>query len=451
MHQRGWLLTAGVLGLLLASCLGAGARHSPATPATTLPATATTLARPSATPQRTPAPSATRLPPTTPPPSPTVAPVARATAVLAYIRQLAEGIGPRPGGSQQERQAAELIAGELGRFGLETQLQPFEVPPTFGRDILKVTGPSERAVPAAPLQLTGLGAVSGELVAAGLGRPEDFPAGGIKGKVALMERGQIPFEAKVQNATAAGAVGAVIYNNQPGLFGGTLQSPARIPALGIAQAEGQSLQRQLAEGAVTVTMNVVAKQSQNVVGILNKGRSQIVVVGGHYDTVPATGGANDNTSGTATVLVLAREAAGRSYPFELRFIAFGSEELGLVGSSRYVESLPEAERTRVIAMLDFDALGSGANLEMEGSDALMQRARTLGDARGIVLKQSQFVGGSSDHQPFLDAKIPALFISASDLSRIHTPQDTMSALDQSRLEEAVTLGLDLLDSLARGP
>ncbi len=454
-----WSLAAAALGLLLSACLG-GTPRPRATPMATFlpPAAATATARAGGTaPTATQSPTPATLPATrasaTPTRSPALTPTATTTGpaaqVLSYIQRLAEGIGPRPSGGPQEKQAADFIAAELQRFGYQVQQQAFDVPPSSGPGILSVQTPSERAVDAAPMRQTGLGTAVGDLVDASLGRPEDFPQGGIKGKIALMERGQVFFEVKVLNAVAAGAAGAIIYNSESGPFSGTLQTQASIPVVGIARGEGLALQRLLADGRVSVKLTIAAGRSQNVVAVLNPGRPQAVIIGGHYDTVPQTGGANDNSSGTAAVLVIAQEAAQRGYPFELRVIAFGAEELGLVGSRRYVETLPEAERRRILAMLDFDALGTGPSLEMEGEEGLLRRAQEVAQAKNIVIGRSHLQGGSSDHAPFLAVDIPAIFFSASDLSRIHTAADTIANLDPPRLGEAVTMGLGMLDSLAR--
>ena len=421
-----WTLAAAALGLLLSACLG-GSPQPRATPMAIFvpPAAATATARaggaaPTATQPPTPTStlSATRVS-ATPTPSPALAPTATrapapaastgpAAQVLSYIQRLAEGIGPRPAGTPQEKQAADLIATDLQRFGYQVQQQPFDVLPSFGPGILSVQTPSERAVDAAPLRQTGLATSAGDLVDGGLGRPEDFPKEGIKGKIALMERGQIFFEVKVLNAVAAGAAGAIIYNNESGPFSGTLGTQAAIPVVGIARGERLVLKRLLADGRVSVKLTIAVSRSQNMVAILNPGRPQAVIMGGHYDTVPQTGGANDNSSGTAAILVIAQEAAQRGYPFELRVIAFGAEELGL-----------------------------------------LRRAQEVAQAKNVAIGLSRLQGGSSDHASFLAVEIPAVFFSAGDLSRIHTAADTIANLDPPRLGEAVTMGLGMLDSLAR--
>lgn len=87
--------------------------------------------------------------------------------------------------------------------------------------------------------------VSGNLEYIGLGRSSDVAGLNLTGKIALIQRGEITFKSKVGNATSVGAIGAIIFNNQPGNFFGTLQVPASIPAVSISQADGQALLDQL--------------------------------------------------------------------------------------------------------------------------------------------------------------------------------------------------------------
>jgi subtilisin family serine protease len=109
-----------------------------------------------------------------------------------------------------------------------------------------------------PMQFTALGAVTANLVNAGLGQPADFAGVDCTDKIALISRGAITFAAKVDNAIADGCDAAVIYNNAPGNFSGTLGVPKTIPAVSLSQAEGQSLVAQLAGGAVNMTLRIIA-------------------------------------------------------------------------------------------------------------------------------------------------------------------------------------------------
>ena len=173
------------------------------------------------------------------------------------------------------------------------------------------------------------------------------------------------------------------------------------------------------------------------------------MLGGHYDTVPNVPGANDNGSGIATLLTIAREIADREYPFTVRFIAFGAEELGLHGSQHYVDQLSDEEIDSTVAMLNFDALGSGPQTAMLGTLSLLKMVDEYADEQGIDTKMVfTFDWGSSDHAAFHDAGIDHIFFLGEDFSRIHTPDDTLEFVETELLGNAAFLGMALLDMLA---
>ena len=117
-----------------------------------------------------------------------------------------------------------------------------------------------------PMAFTGIGMVTANLINAGLGQPSDFAGIVCTGKIALISRGAITFRAKVENAVADGCLGAVVYNNLPGNFNGTLVVPEPIPAVSLSQAEGQSLVAQLGGGTVNVTLKVIALDYESFSG-----------------------------------------------------------------------------------------------------------------------------------------------------------------------------------------
>ncbi|PAK87452.1 M20/M25/M40 family metallo-hydrolase, partial [Peribacillus simplex] len=76
--------------------------------------------------------------------------------------------------------------------------------------------------------------------------------------------------------------------------------------------------------------------------------------GAHHDSVPGGPGANDDASGVSAVLELARILAKTPIDTEIRFLTFGSEERGLVGSSFYADSLPKEDVDRMVAHFQMD-------------------------------------------------------------------------------------------------
>ena len=88
---------------------------------------------------------------------------------------------------------------------------------------------------------------------------------------------------------------------------------------------------------------------------------EIIVVGAHYDSVADSPGANDNASGVATMLELARLLAGTALPRSVRFVAFANEEAPFfygdeMGSNRYAASA-QAQGARIEAMLSLETIG----------------------------------------------------------------------------------------------
>lgn len=373
--------------------------------------------------------------------------------VMATIRFLAGEIGTRPAGSEASRRAAEYLAAQLQTLGYRVETQPFTFRDYVDRGSeLRVVG--GRPVSANTLRDSPAGSVRGLLAAAGLGRPEDVAAADLRGKIALVQRGTITFREKVRNAAAAGAVGVVIYNNQPGNFRGTLGEPGPVPAVSISQEDGAALAEQLKSGRLEVELTVRAEvrqvADQNVVAVRPGTSGRVVIIGGHYDSVPDGPGANDNASGTAISLELARILAAGGYPHEVRVILFGAEENGLIGSAEYVRTLDEETKRRVIAMLNLDMVGVGERLRLGGSPELVNMAVEL--AANLGLRPERLPpdqGGGSDHVNFLRENIPALFFWRPDDPAYHTAGDRPENVEPARVEEVARLALAVLEALAR--
>jgi Zn-dependent M28 family amino/carboxypeptidase len=245
----------------------------------------------------------------------------------------------------------------------------------------------------------------------------DF-AGFAAGEIALLERGTCPFGTKVANAAAAGADAAVVYNNAPELFVGTLGAPAAIPAISTGAALGSSL------GGATLSISVDAisenRTTTNVFAETTKGATDsVLMVGAHLDSVVAGPGINDNGSGSAAILEVASLMSKTPTEQTVRFAWWGAEELGLLGSEFYVSDLQAdqpAELDRISAYLNFDMVGSpnfarfiydgddsdavGAPAGPAGSAALEDVFQTFYTERGLAYEGTDFTG-RSDYGPFI--------------------------------------------------
>jgi aminopeptidase YwaD len=181
-----------------------------------------------------------------------------------------------------------------------------------------------------------------------------------------------------------------------------------------------------------------------------------VVAGGHYDSVPAGPGANDNASGTATVVEMARVMAADGELDEgVCFALFGSEEVGLIGSARFVESLSRAELEALEGMFNFDMVSVGTRWLLTGSPSLEQLAAGEAETDGLDYSVARSDIGGSDHASFLAAGIPAVFLhsytkTVADDPNYHTANDIADNVRATRMAEAGRLGLDMIDALLAG-
>ena len=462
-----WVL-AGLLALgslLVVSC----AADAPVTPAGSptsapqsteppadLPAYPTaTLDQPTAIPMPEATSVATEAPTSTSEPPPTVAvPADRARlgdTAFGYASRLVEDIGSRASATDEELTAAEYLIAQFRAMGYAPVLQEFSVASLESSLEFRAPGSAVfDGVKTVALSHSATGVATASLEFVGLGRESDFDALDLEGKIALIERGEVSFQDKVARAAGAGVEAAIIFNNQPGRFRGTLRERSQIPALAVSQEDGAKIREAMSGGPVeaSVALEQSAEQSRNVVVEKPGTGGGVVIVGGHYDTVPDVDGANDNASGTAAVLTLAKELADRSFPFTLRFIAFGSEETGLNGSKHYVSALTEDERGEIKAMINLDVVGTGEGIRITGDSWLTGHVSETADREGIAVGlRGGMRGGSSDHASFREAGIPVIFFFADDVSRIHTPEDTLKYIDPSLLGDTASLVLDLLDSM----
>ena len=265
---------------------------------------------------------------------------------------------------------------------------------------------------------------------------EDFDPAVVTGKIVLLQRGTCDFGIKVENAQAAGAVGAVVFNE--GTIGAADRNNiiipdlsdyhATIPVVGTDYATGRSLV-DLAEGeGVTLRVKVDGFVDQdvlteNVIAETPGGRSdRTVVVGGHLDSVHEGPGINDDGSGVAMMMETAEEMheLGVSPRNKLRFIFFSGEEQGLVGSAYYVSQLTKKQIQDISVMQDYDMLASGnygrfiydGNGDEQGfagpngSGVLEQVYKDWYDSQDLAYETIPF-DGRSDYDAFTAVGIPA--------------------------------------------
>ncbi|MCX4882898.1 M28 family metallopeptidase [Streptomyces sp. NBC_00201] len=136
---------------------------------------------------------------------------------------------------------------------------------------------------------------------------------------------------------------------------------------------------------------------------------QVVMAGSHLDSVTAGPGINDNGSGSAGILetALAVSRAGYKPAKHLRFAWWGAEELGMVGSRYYVNSLSTANRSKISDYLNFDMIGSPnpGYFVYDDDPAIEKTFKDYFTGLGIATEPETEGDGRSDHAPFKDAGV----------------------------------------------
>lgn len=364
---------------------------------------------------------------------------------------------PREAGTEGEKKAVEFIESELKSLGYDTEVQPFPIYDYESEVSIEVDG---SVLDEEPHAFSGSVSekVTAQLEDVGKATPEEI--GDVDGKIALVERGDLTFVEKVQNVLDEGAVGVMMYNNSDeGNRFGQVQRGQDIPAAAITREAGLDLVEQLNEGELTVTLEVnveqIEKTSYNVIASLKPDEDidtgQLVTIGAHHDSVPGGPGANDDASGVSAVLELARIFTEYPIDTEVRFITFGSEELGLVGSTYYVDSLPQSEIDRMVSHFQMDMIGArdaGADhpagglimYTIDGEKNLVTdfSAATAKRTLDEIIPYGQL--GRSDHQPFHDVGISsALFIHSPVEPWYHQPTDTIDKISKEKLQQVTEI------------
>jgi len=187
--------------------------------------------------------------------------------------------------------------------------------------------------------------------------------------------------------------------------------------------------------------SVDGRTSRNVIARWPDSLRYPVLVGGHVDTVPRSPGANDNASGVAVILEMARLAAGEPQARYVHFAVFGAEEYGTdgrhhVGSQVFVNRLGRRGRRRLAGMVSVDMVADGRPL-LVGTAGIGPTvvARTLFrkiDRAGIAVDYRTLCD-CSDNGPFEHAGIPGSFMWSGSEPDYHSPSDTVANMDPDDL------------------
>jgi hypothetical protein len=198
-----------------------------------------------------------------------------------------------------------------------------------------------------------------------------------------------------------------------------------------------------------ISIPVLADDSQNVVAErlgTGSGTRDLVLVVAHLDSINIRGGpeadapgGDDNATGSAGLLEIARVLKDHAAERDLRFVLFGGEEEGLLGSQQYIDNLPAADRARIRAVINMDMIGTlnapTPSVLLEGAAVSQSLIHELASAAATYTAldiQTSLQPFNSDHVSFIEEGFPAvLTIEGTDGANdnVHTANDTLDNID----------------------
>jgi hypothetical protein len=397
-----------------------------------------------------------------------------------------EGRGSATSGGDR---AARHLAGALASFGLraagddgtffqsfvvsvgtrlaaDSRLEPVDGSNTFiiGRDWMPHGGS-----PGAD--------ISAEVVTAGHGiaAPEqgqdDYAGLDVRGRIVVIASGapagHVPASRldKLIAAHQHGAAAVLVVEDALPTLAATATTVG-IPSASVTRATASALTaRPGARMRLSIALEREERRSVNVVGRLPGTdptlAGESIVIGAHYDHLglvhgTAHPGADDNASGTAVTLGLARAfAAAGGTPRTLVFILFGGEELGLLGSRHYVKhaAVPLA---RTVAMLNFDMVGRlrDTGLMVGGVDTgntLRKLVTEAARTEGLAVAAEGTPWAPSDHLRFYAGGAPVLFFHTGRHADYHQPSDTADKVNAEGMARIAMMGARVVAQLGAGP
>jgi Zn-dependent M28 family amino/carboxypeptidase len=386
---------------------------------------------------------------------------------MENLQILCDDYGSRFGGTAGEKQAAQFFREKYWEYGLSNvRMEPYKYASwARGETHLEMVSPEHKTIPCIALPYCPSASLEAEFITVGDGAPGDFDRAGkdLKGKI-VMATSRPPLglgrnvhrSEKYGRSALSGALGFIFMNHYDGLGPATgsiaRNREALIPGISISKEWGEYLIRiQKRKGAVRLRLKARhrtrTRTSWNVVGELPgvQNPDKWVLAGCHYDGHDISQGAHDPVSGMAIILESARvlsRYATADLSCGVRFIAFGTEEIGLIGAREYVTAHRE-EMAKIRMMLNLDAAGGAGRKGFtihhwpELNDFFTKSREEMAYDMPFGHKSSAF----SDHFPFFEAGVPTAMmgdIEAAFTGRGfgHTAFDTLDKLKISDLREA---------------
>lgn len=431
-------------------------------------------------------------------PSPTAAADRFRDAVTWLADDAREGRGV---GTKGLTEATEWVESKFRELGLEAGVPDAKGGPAGFRQAFEVTMAQKRgdatslkingvAIPAdqfTPISISGSKKVNGKIVPAGWGivspqtKRDDYKGKNVKGQVVLVHR-YVPnaaggidaaagddLRAKAGLAATSGASALIIIDD------GDLKAPEQplpqlatsgggnvaIPIIAVTRAAGAALRKAGAKVELNVELTSVRAPTENVVGIIPAGgarKAGPIVIGAHLDHLGHGGvgsgsvdlhpgihnGADDNASGIAALLEVARQLSAKRAELtrDVIFIAFSAEEMGVLGSAHFVKS--GAVKEPIYAMLNMDMVGRMrlnklSVFGVESAPEWRELVTTACATSRVVCSMSGSGYGPSDHMPFYMGGSPVLHFFTGAHSDYHKASDDTGTINAAGGAQTATV------------
>ena len=391
--------------------------------------------------------------------------------VMDNLTVLCDDFGSRFAGTPEEYKAATFIAETFTRYGLKNvRLEDYPYAGwTRGSALLRIIEPIERNLHCISLPYCPAKKITGELVSVGYGSPNEYSELGenAHGKLVMAKSASpqnlgrwVHRKEKYERSVLSGASAFIFVSEHPGVGPetGSLQNnrPAPIPGISVCKEDGDFLNRCIDRyGKIKMQLHTTdinePRTSWNVVADLpgNEIPDEMIILGCHYDGHDISQGAHDPASGMVSVIEVARVLS--KYTKEItrrtiRFIAFGTEEIGLTGSFQYVDKHAD-ELDNIRLMLNMDAAGgkSRKGIVLHHWETLECMFKDFQKQMNADMPVGQKVHSYSDHFPFFLLGVPSCHMgdptsAPSGRGFGHTAYDTIEKVELDNLRRASSIG-----------
>jgi hypothetical protein len=226
------------------------------------------------------------------------------------------------------------------------------------------------------------------------------------------------------------------------------------------------------------------RTTHNIIAVLpgkdRQLKNEYIVVGSHYDHLGLGGqgsgsrrpdtlgvhpGADDNASGDAVVLELAKYFKNERAKRSIIFAFFGAEEQGLIGSKNFLEWMKQddarrknlpADKKGIVAMVNLDMVGRMRDnaMSVSGTGTSSQfkaMAEQVAEQTNVNISCTPDGYGPSDHASFVAQEIPVLFLTTGGHMEYHTPDDVPSTLNYDGMQQTLDFSKELISRIANMP